>query len=160
MRLRFFISVVATATIAMATTGCAQGEAAEIANIVDSDTYVELYQETVVSFPEHLPDGMTFPDTPPPMEGEIGRGNAAGAAYFYWVCAWEDIYLTKTDSSTRQTAMDAMRKFPQTEWGSRYYDDPDNVWGATLDAAELGDLTELRAFHESDCSFYRTGDGA
>lgn len=159
MRARLLVSAVTGSLLAAVTTGCTRDTPSEPTNVIDGATYVELYQETIDDFPETLPDAVEFPETPPPMGGQIGRGNAAGAAYFYWLCAWEDVYLTDLDSTTRATAMEQMRKFPQTSWGSRYYLDPDNVWGSTLDAAELGDLTELRAFNESDCAFYRTANG-
>lgn len=153
MRFRTLLTVTTTAGLVAVTAGCSSGPAADSA-VVNSATYVELYKETVSDFPEPLPDGVRFPSDPPPMEGDIGRGNAAGAAYFFWVCSWEDVYLRGDDRA--ETAMEHLRAFPTTAWGSQYLEDPENGWGGVLDAAELGDLTELRSFFQSDCEFYRS----
>ena len=55
--------------------------------------------------------------------------------------------------------MTHMRSLHYTEWGSQYIEDPDGIWDATLDKAELGDLTELRSFYDGGCVFYREANG-
>jgi len=143
------------ASLLLAVTACSSPAEPDQQRIVDSDQYVALYREVVEDFPEELPEGIELPDEPPALEGDIGRGNAAGAAYFYWNCSWEDVYLNAPDADAKAKAMEQMRKLPSTDWALTYWTDPDGVWTKLLDAAELGDLTELRQFYESDCAFYR-----
>lgn len=70
---------------------------------IDEQEYIEIYQEFVTDFPEPMPDGITFPEEPPDLgPNMIGLGNAEGAAYFFWNCAWMDVYLTDTDPATKE----------------------------------------------------------
>ena len=85
----------------------------------------------------------------------IGIGNAAGMAYFYWNCSWEDVYLNGTDQTLKAKALTQMKKFPNTSWGSKYYDDSSGIWVDVVKKASLGDLSELQQFYDSDCSYYR-----
>lgn len=141
--------------VAMTLASCAVPGSTESEGVVDSAKYVELYQETVADFPEKMPDGVGFPEEPPAMSGDIGIGNAAGAAYFQWNCAWTDVYLTDDDPDVRAEAMEQLERFPHTEWGMNYLEDPDGIWDGWLQAAVLGDLTPLRETYETGCDYYR-----
>lgn len=50
-------------------------------------------------------------------------------------------------------AMIQLRTFPRTECGLVYWSDSGGVRPKVLNAAELGDLTDLRQFYESDCAY-------
>lgn len=155
MTARRVTTVLAAALIATSTVSCSAPSSTESDGVVDSARYVELYREAVADFPEKMPDGVGFPEDPPRLSGEIGIGNAAGAAYFHWNCAWMDIYLTSDDQSLRDEAMHELERLPHTEWAMRYLEDPEGIWSSVLQAAELGDLSEFRAFYEMDCQYYR-----
>jgi len=154
--------ITVTATLAaclVAVTGCsskaAQTQPSSGDKVIDSAKYIALYQKTIAHFPEPMPNGITFPSDPPAMQGQIGIGNAAGMAYFYWNCSWEDVYLNGTDQTLKAKALTQMKKFPNTSWGSKYYDDSSGIWVDVVKKASLGDLSELQQFYDSDCSYYR-----
>lgn len=153
--------VALTLTLA-ATTACSgshENHTVGTERVLTSKEYVELYQQIVASFPQELPTGVTLPDEPPHMDGNIGDGNAGAVAYFFWNCAWEDVYLSSQDPEAQATAMDNMRTFQSTDWALAHYSDPDGIWDKALDAAELGDLTQLRGWYDSDCGYYREVEG-
>jgi len=158
VRARLTAVVAMFACCLVATTACSPSSPSDDQRVINSKEYLALYKDVAANFPEHLPPGVVLPADPPPMEGDIGRGNAAAAAYFYWSCAWEDVYLNGTDPTTKSTAMAQLRKFPTTEWALTYWTDPDGVWPKLLDVAQLGDLTDLRQFYESDCIYYRQSE--
>ena len=126
---------------------------------VSHERYAQLYRETIADFPHPLPEGVTFPPEPPYEPNLTGEGNGPGTAYLYWECAWEHVYLESDSETDRAEAMTHMRSLHYTEWGSQYIEDPDGIWDATLDKAELGDLTELRSFYDGGCVFYREANG-
>jgi hypothetical protein len=136
-------------------TACAPARTFAGEEVIDSKRYVEIYHETIADFPEAMPPGVTFPPDPPPMDGDIGIGNAGARAYFHWVCGWEDVLLTATSETERDEAATQLRKFTDTVWAREHYDDSAGIWPAMIDAAQLGDLTKLRGFYESDCGYYR-----
>ncbi|MFV0373323.1 hypothetical protein [Microbacterium sp.] len=120
---------------------------------IDEEEYIAIYQEFVTRFPEPMPEGVDFPLEPPDLgPNMIGLGNAEGAAYFHWNCAWMDVYLTDTDAATRDRAMEQLRAFPTTEWALKYVEDPENGYLGVLDEAELGDLSGLREVYVSGCT--------
>ncbi|WP_147374376.1 hypothetical protein [Microbacterium sp. AG238] len=144
----------------MAVSGCSSEEPEARSGVLTNAEYVSSYQKIAREFTQELPEGVSLPETPPALDGDnIGEGNAAAGAYFFWSCAWQDVYLSSADPVARATALAELREFPRTDWALRYWDDPGDVWGATLDAAELGDLTDLRAFYEADCGHYRSEVG-
>ena len=155
--MRGVAALLALALVGATSTACTS-EPVDAEEYVDHDEYVLLYREAVADFPERLPEGVTFPADPPPFEdGLIGAGNGAGMAYFHWNCAWMDVYLSASPGDPlRAEALAELRRWPGTEWAVEFYDDPGGVWDATLDKAELGDLTTLRGFYEADCAYYRS----
>jgi hypothetical protein len=141
--------------LAAGVTACAPARTSGSEEIIDSNRYVEIYHEIIADFPERMAPGVTFPSDPAPMSGDIGIGNAGAEAYFHWVCGWEDVFLSATSDSERDEAATQLRKFTDTVWAREHYDDSAGIWPAMIDAAQLGDLTKLRAFYESDCGYYR-----
>ena len=144
--------------IALMLTGCSTpvtSPADETSGFTGYEGYVEIYTETVASFPETMPEGVNFPSSPPELGGSIGKGNGIAAAYFFWQCAWEDAYLKTTDPETKSEAMLQLRRVPETVWASQYLEDPDDIWLQVLAEAELGDPSALREFYENGCSYYR-----
>lgn len=143
-------------------TGCSispTSEANRDPGLTGYEGYVEIYKKTVANFPEAMPEGVTFPKLPPEMGGSIGKGNGAGAAYFYWQCAWEDIYLHSPDIELKQIAITQLRRFPETSWAAKNLEDPEGLWDQLLDEAELGDPSILGEFYQNGCSFYREQNG-
>ncbi|QAY59675.1 hypothetical protein ET475_06495 [Microbacterium protaetiae] len=153
---RLTTTVVALIGISATTIACTPRHDGQSERVIDSAEYVHIYKATIQDFPEPLPARIAFPDEPPHMEGDIGIGNAAGAAYFYWVCSWEDVFLTATTDTERHEAAAHLSDFPNTTWGLSHYDDSEGIWKKLVESAELGDLTELRQFYRSDCGFYRS----
>jgi hypothetical protein len=145
--------------VAIAVAGCAtasdSGRTGGDDTYVNLATYKQMYRKTVATFPEKMPPGVTFPVDPPAMDGLIGIGNGPGMAYFFWNCAWMDVFMNATDTDLRETSLVELRKFPTTAWGAKYYDDSSGAWATAVKSAELGDLTDFREFYQSDCDYYR-----
>jgi hypothetical protein len=120
-------------------------------NIITTEEYQEEYGKAVADFPEQLPEGFVFDKEPPPLEGDIVRNTGTGAAYFQWYCAWGKVYLTTQAPEQKSDAMKELRKWPKTEWALKNFEDPDGLWDQMLDAAELGDLSDLKSFYAGDC---------
>jgi hypothetical protein len=103
------------------------------------------YRATVRTFPLDLPSGVGFPADPPAglLEGQSERGVGAGAAYFYWLCAWEGDYLTAQragDAARTSAALGALAKWPDTSYVKTYVSDPDHGWWTNvLEPAQRGD---------------------
>lgn len=111
------------------------------------EQYQREYEDTIENFPETLPDGFEFVPTPSPPQGDIAVSLGTAEAYFQWNCAWMEQYL----ADPNEEAMKQLRRFPHTTWATENYEDPDGIWDETLDEAELGDLSTLREFAETDC---------
>lgn len=159
---RIALAALGLGLVGASLSACAQKPAGESTQhgFVGEARYEALYRKTIANFPEKLPEGVTFPAKPPVLGGSIGVGNAAGAAYFFWNCSWEDRYLNSPSPRVQAEAMTQMRRFEETSWGAKYYDDPDGVWPKILKQAELGDPSELNSFYQSDCKFYRNSGEA
>jgi hypothetical protein len=144
------VALVVCATIAFAACTASHDDG----QFVGEAKYQARYREVVKSFPEKMPPGATFPPSAPPLDrGTVTHvANADAQAYFTWRCAWEDIYLSPSTPTERAEAMRELRRWPQTSWARKWLDDSGGMWAGILDAAELGDSSELSEFHRTDCS--------
>lgn len=122
--------------------------------ILSPAQYQAEYEAAVANFPERLPEGFKFVESPPVLEGEIASSLGTSSAYFQWYCVWAEVYLTVPDPGQKNMAMEELRKYPTTEWATQHFEDPDGVWEKMLDAAELGDPSELKTMSSSDCEPY------
>jgi hypothetical protein len=124
------------------------------AQFVGEDAYQARYRAVVKSFPEKVPPGASFPATAPPLEpgAETQLSGGDAQAYLEWQCMWEKVYLDPADPAQKAEAMEQLRRFPHTAWARHWYEDPGNIWGKTLDAAELGDTSTLAEFSRHGCS--------
>lgn len=139
---------------ACSSTPADESDDAQRDGVISAGQYQREYDETVANFPERLPEGFEFVESPPRIDGEIASSLGTASAYFQWYCAWADIYLTTPDDSDKNVAMEELRKYPTTDWAVKHFEDPDGVWEQMLDAAELGDPSELKSMSSSDCEVF------
>lgn len=145
--------VLATASVcALSLSACTAVQPAPQTEFVDSAGYVEEYRHSVAAFTETLPEGVDFPETPPPLEGNIEKSVGNAMAHFFWLCSWEAKYLSEDSTEEQLEALEQIKRFADTDWAQVNYDDSSGAWANAIEYAELGDPSELRAFHESDCA--------
>jgi hypothetical protein len=139
--------------------GCASSptEKRVRAQFVGQDEYQARYRAVVRTFPEKMPPGSTFPPFAPPIEpgSTIQLSGGDAAAYFYWTCSWESIYLTAENDVEKSDAMVQLRRFRETSWAKDWVEGPTDGWDGILDAAQMGDTSGLGEFFQSDCGWYR-----
>ena len=130
--------------------------------LVDSALMVDEYEQTVDGFPNDLPDGVNFAPAVPKefdLTGKSEPGVGESFAYFYWVCAWQDAFITAykaDDKKTQTAALDALAQWKSTDFYRDHFDDPQDLWTSEMiDPARAGDPTELIAYFENGCSYYR-----
>jgi hypothetical protein len=143
IRRRTFLPATIALGIAGALAGCTPGPAPTPS--ASEDPVVTAYRTTVTGFPLALPSGVSFPDDPPSglLGGQGQPGAGEGAAYYYWLCAWEADYLTAQgggDAARTSAALDSLAKWPDTSYVTTYVSDPDHGWRTTvLEPAQRGD---------------------
>lgn len=122
------------------------------------DQMNQSYQQTAVSFPFNLPEGVTFPERlPRPADGQMHlyqSGVGGMQAYFFYQCAQEAIALEyqTSDPVRANQALDAIIEMNRTDFWQTHYDDSAGVWSGILDKARLGDYSALAGFYDGDCS--------
>lgn len=105
------------------------------ANAVTSDEAPGLFVSEIKRFPQPLPDGIEWPNVLPghlrednvEMQATVPRAMVS----FYWLCAWEDKYLTSSEAGQGQSsdhALDMVSKFMDLPFYEEQYDDPEQLW--------------------------------
>ncbi len=85
-------------------------------------------------------------------------------AYFYWRCAWSHDFLkayAANNAQEQNAALVQLEKWTATTYfHDHVIEDPNNGWRQRLIApARLGDATMMKAFDQSDCTYYRQING-
>jgi hypothetical protein len=129
----------------------------------------ESYTETVTTFPSSLPlpPGQSFPTAlPTSWDPSVTVDNSWGesVAYFYWRCSWSHDFLTAYaahNAPEQDVAIGQLEKWTTTSYFREYVmEDPDAGWQQELiDPAKRGDVTMMKDFDQSDCTYYRQING-
>lgn len=112
-------------------------------------------------FTQPLPEGIAWPAALPSnlleenVEMEVGIPEAI--ASFYWLCAWEDKFVSATDRGATEDASAALamvEKFVELPFYKEHFEDPNRVWYQTVvEATKAGDLTGLKV-DLNGCAYY------
>jgi hypothetical protein len=147
------------------------GGPASSSNSVGSGSFVEPaavqkeYSAAVSTFPEPLPTRVTFPSKIPAQAPDSRSQPGVGASFasFYWLCAWEHVYLAANTAGNKETATAAAGKiglWTTLPWSQKYFDDSNHSWrDAVLTPALHGDASGVQAQYQGDCGIYRDNNG-
>lgn len=134
-------------------------------SISDLGEVGRVYVTTVKHFPKSLPlpPGQSFPtEAPSTWNPKVITESSYGEniAYFYWRCSWSDNFLkayAASDEAGQSAALDQLEKWTKTSFFREHVvEDPNAGWEQLLIApARLGDVTMMRNFDTSDCTYYR-----
>lgn len=150
--------------VMMVLSGCGH-DGAGSSDMMSWDQANAEYRTTVERFPFDLPDGDDFPEriqsaSNPDQLYQKGWGE--GQAYFYWMCAVERRTIDTVRSSpdmSRQWA-ETLGQVLDTSWFRTYYQDTDGTFANdVVSKAELGDVSVMSQFYDSDCAWYRQVNG-
>jgi hypothetical protein len=132
-------------------------------DVNDAGAIEQSYRNEVAELKLHfsLPRGRSYPSASMltwDPEVHIGPESGAGAANFYWRCAWSDQYYEASMAhhvKARNEALDMLEKWPSTRYYKEHVEDSDPGWQkAVIDTARAGDDGMLRSFSGPDCAFF------
>jgi hypothetical protein len=120
------------------------------------------------AFPEPLPRGRSWPETPPSVlttEGEVSEdGLSQVLAAYHWLCAWEDEAVTaaaQNDEATAAAAVAQLEKFTGLPGIVDNLQNADAWTDHVLVPARGGDFVEMEYELEGPtCEGYRAGEAA
>lgn len=117
------------------------------------------YDAAVHDFPYALPADIKFPlKVQKPAESTLyQKGSGLGKAYQFWECSWQQ---TAIDAQGKQAeavteALKQLQGGLSSAYRTQYVIDSDGVWKKALEQAQLGDLSAVSDFYNSDCVWYR-----
>jgi hypothetical protein len=133
---------------------------------LDSSQVAKAQKNEMAAFPFALPEGIQWPlDTPEFMKSTTSKfqeGVASATVAFYWLCAWEDNYLTSAHAQDEKREAEALRmiaNFPTLPFYQTHVDDPHGSWFKSVVApAQGGDSSGVEADVER-CSYFYDQQG-
>lgn len=147
----------ALGVLGLLVSGCAQQET--VAGFVNYQQLDELYDQEAANFPWDLPEGVAFPETIPIADVEntnYESTNARAQAFFYWECAWMEVFFESrnSDPEAAAAALDSIKQSVGNPYKDPFYEDPEGVWAQIVDDAALGAVGEFKTFYETGCSAF------
>lgn len=107
-----------------------------------------------------LPAGIEFPATvaPPSQPTMYETGIGTTHAETFWLCAWEEEWLTTraSDPARAAAALAQLRTAPDTDFMSLYLDEAGRrLFAEYLQKADLGDPSGFQQTFTANCDGYR-----
>lgn len=157
---RVMLAVCTLLCAGIALTGCSAStpETKETTGggVLTGSQLASVYESKAQNFELSLPEGYAIPKKAPSSvtSNSGGKGVAFAAIYFYWLCAWENTYLSSFNSggaSAAEPALTEIKKWPTTEFATKYWSDPDGEWTKNVvTPATLGDPAGIRQDFEGE----------
>jgi len=121
----------------------------------------EIFNRSVETFTEPLPDGISWPEalSPDLLEEDVRMEKEVPLAVtsFYWLCAWEDTYLQQLgagDVEASKASLETIDSFVDMPFYKNHFDDPEMVWyNAVIGAAKAGDPSGIQS-NLDGCHYY------
>lgn len=136
--------------------GCTQTEPRpQSPSISDADDALSEYRDSVETWPQPLPDGDSYPETPVGFSKDEKYEEGFGTSFvaFYWRCSWMTVYLDAFDSgdvSGQTEALGYLERWRDLPWVQEHVVDSDGGWQQRIiEPARLGDPTTMRKFSQS-----------
>lgn len=116
----------------------------------------------VSAFPRDLPSGIEWPESPPAVlledDTNYEVGTSSMMAAHYWLCAWEDVYLSEVnggDPDLASAALITVGDFQNLSMVQQYVENPGEWYAGVVATAAAGDLAPITTDFDGGCAFYR-----
>ncbi|MCS5724054.1 hypothetical protein N1029_18830 [Herbiconiux sp. CPCC 203406] len=168
-----FTAVVAAGALAFAGINAATAapSAAPPGTFYAPEEMLEIWAKDTASFPLPLAPGIEWPENPPAFmtaEDVMNEEGLSGiTAAFYWLCSWEDAYITtsealegsQVDPAAKAAAVSSLRSFASLPIVQKRFIGSAEWAAVIVPAAKSGDIEAIKLDYRSNCGIYSAENG-